>query len=67
MLGSLFLSTITEPGGISVISTIVEKGATIGIICYFVWRDVRFMNALEESLAKLQKTVDMVFNNNKEE
>lgn len=49
-----------------VIATIIDNGVTVGIIIYFVWRDLKYMNKLEESLAVLQKTVELFLKQFKE-
>lgn len=33
---------------------VLEKGVTVGIILYFVWRDMNFTQKLEETLAVIK-------------
>lgn len=47
-----------------IVSLIGNTGVTLAMLAYFIYRDLTFQNKLEETLATLQKTVDMVFNDN---
>lgn len=42
------------------IQTITSASVTGVIIAYFIYRDLTFMNRLEESLSVLQKTVELL-------
>lgn len=44
-----------------IVSIISNSGVTLVMLAYFIYRDLTFQNKLEETLATLQKTVDMVF------
>lgn len=44
-----------------IVNAVSNTGMTIVIVAYFIYRDLVFQNKLEETLATLQKTVDMVF------
>lgn len=48
-----------------IVSIISNSGVTLVMLAYFIYRDLTFQNKLEETLATLQKTVDMVFSNKK--
>lgn len=50
-----------------IVTLITNTGVTLAMLAYFIYRDLTFQNKLEETLATLQKTVDMVFNNQKGE
>lgn len=45
-----------------IVDIAMNSGVTIVMLAYFIYRDITFQNKLEETLATLQKTVDMVFN-----
>lgn len=44
-----------------IVNIISNSGVTLVMLAYFIYRDLTFQNKLEETLATLQKTVDMTF------
>lgn len=47
------------------VSLISNTAVTAVMLGYFVFRDLTFMNKLEEALATLQKTVEILMKENK--
>lgn len=46
----------------AIISIIMNNGVAVGLLCYFVYRDNKFMNSLDVTLKTLQTSVDNLAN-----
>lgn len=45
---------------------IIEKGVTIAMLAYFMWRDYKFMNKLDNTLNVIKAFVTRQLDNNEE-
>lgn len=45
-----------------IVSLFVNNGVAVGLLCYFVYRDNKFMNSLNVTLKSLQTSVESVKN-----
>lgn len=41
-----------------IFSAIINNGVAIGMLCYFIYRDNKYLSSLDVSIQKLQDSID---------